>query len=141
MKRWERGVLFGEDDMAGDVEAGLAPRSHEQVHLVPGIKADAKLPVFEKPVHLRESGFKPGVIVVVHHAAPAAVVVIHQIGRVGQNEIDSGRHNFLKIDTSELIGLRDRALLGLMDYTFARVSAVVMLRVQDYIFSRVAGPG
>jgi integrase/recombinase XerD len=36
------------------------------------------------------------------------------------------------IDTSELIGLRDRALLGLMGYTFARVSAVVTLRVEDY---------
>jgi len=29
-------------------------------------------------------------------------------------------------------GLRDRALLGLMGYTFARVSAVVTLRVEDY---------
>ena len=36
------------------------------------------------------------------------------------------------IDTSELIGLRDHALLGLMGYTFARVSAVVALRVEDY---------
>jgi hypothetical protein len=36
------------------------------------------------------------------------------------------------IDTGELIGLRDRALLGLMGYTFARVSAVVTLRVEDY---------
>src|ERR1700674_4602843 len=68
---------------------GRSPREMyllTQLHLFPGIKADAKLPVFEQPVHLRESGFKPGVIVVVHHAAPAAVVVIHQIGRVGQNE-------------------------------------------------------
>jgi integrase/recombinase XerD len=29
-------------------------------------------------------------------------------------------------------GLRDRALLGLMSYTFARVSAVVTLRIEDY---------
>jgi integrase/recombinase XerD len=36
------------------------------------------------------------------------------------------------IDTSDLIGLRVRALLGLMGYTFARVSAVVTLRVEDY---------
>jgi hypothetical protein len=33
----------------------------------------------------------------------------------------------------------DRALLGLMGYTFARVSEVVTLRVED--FSRVADPG
>src|SRR5689334_20089432 len=36
------------------------------------------------------------------------------------------------IDTRELIGLRDRALLALMGYTFARVGAVVSLQVEDY---------
>lgn len=36
------------------------------------------------------------------------------------------------IDTSHVVGLRDRALLGLMVYSFARVSAVVHLKVRDY---------
>ena len=36
------------------------------------------------------------------------------------------------IDTSTLRGLRDRALLGVMAYSFARVSAVVGMRVEDY---------
>ena len=36
------------------------------------------------------------------------------------------------IDTSTLPGLRDRALLGVMIYSFARVSAVVSMRVEDY---------
>ena len=36
------------------------------------------------------------------------------------------------IDTSTLSGLRDRALLGVMVYSFARVSAVVSMRVEDY---------
>jgi site-specific recombinase XerD len=36
------------------------------------------------------------------------------------------------IDTGTIVGLRDRALLGLMCYTFARVSAVVHMRVEDY---------
>ncbi len=35
------------------------------------------------------------------------------------------------IDTSTVIGLRDRALLGLMVYTFARVGAAVSMRVED----------
>jgi integrase/recombinase XerD len=40
---------------------------------------------------------------------------------------------FLKtIDTSHVVGLRDRALIGVMVYAFARVSAVVGLRVEDY---------
>ena len=31
-----------------------------------------------------------------------------------------------------LVGLRDRALIGVMVYAFARVSAVVSLKVEDY---------
>lgn len=36
------------------------------------------------------------------------------------------------INTSHVVGLRDRALLGVMVYTFARVSAVVGMKVEDY---------
>ena len=36
------------------------------------------------------------------------------------------------IDTTKLIGLRDRALIALMGYTFARVGAVIQLKVEDY---------
>jgi integrase/recombinase XerD len=36
------------------------------------------------------------------------------------------------IDTSTLSGLRDRALIGVMVFSFARVSAVVGMRVEDY---------
>src|SRR5216684_7592736 len=36
------------------------------------------------------------------------------------------------IDVTELSGLRDRALIGVMVYSFARVSAAATLRVEDY---------
>jgi site-specific recombinase XerD len=36
------------------------------------------------------------------------------------------------IDVSTVIGLRDRALLGVMAYTFARIGALVALTQQDY---------
>ena len=36
------------------------------------------------------------------------------------------------IDTGTLAGLRDRALLSIMLYSFARVSAVVAMRRADY---------
>lgn len=35
------------------------------------------------------------------------------------------------IDTSTITGLRDRALIGLMVYTFARVGAVIKMQVED----------
>src|SRR6202035_2328098 len=37
-----------------------------------------------------------------------------------------------KIDASDEVGLRDRALLGTLAYTFARIGAVVNLKVEDY---------
>lgn len=36
------------------------------------------------------------------------------------------------IDTDTVVGLRDRALIGVMVYSFARVSAVIKMRVEDY---------
>jgi integrase len=36
------------------------------------------------------------------------------------------------IETSTHTGLRDRSLLGVLAYTFARIGAVVNLKVQDY---------
>src|ERR1700680_3816632 len=36
------------------------------------------------------------------------------------------------IKTDTVLGLRDRAIIGLMCYTFARVSAMVNMRIDDY---------
>jgi integrase/recombinase XerD len=36
------------------------------------------------------------------------------------------------IDTDSIVGLRDRALIGVMVFSFARVSAVIGMRVEDY---------
>src|SRR6202047_3802303 len=36
------------------------------------------------------------------------------------------------MDTSTVVGLRDRAIIAVMTYTFARVGAVVALAVEDY---------
>jgi site-specific recombinase XerD len=43
------------------------------------------------------------------------------------------------IDTSELIGLRDRALIALMGYTFARIGAAVAMKVEDYYIQKRRG--
>jgi integrase/recombinase XerD len=36
------------------------------------------------------------------------------------------------IDTSTMVGLRDRALISIMTFAFARIGAVVAMRVEDY---------
>ena len=45
---------------------------------------------------------------------------------------EEARALLFSIDVGQLIGLRDRALLAVMVYSFARVSAVIGMRVRDY---------
>ncbi len=46
---------------------------------------------------------------------------------------DEARRLLESIKIDQLVGLRDRALIGVMIYSFARVSAVVKMRVGDYL--------
>ena len=45
---------------------------------------------------------------------------------------EEARELFDGIPTDTIIGLRDRALIGVLIYSFARVSAAVSMRVEDY---------
>ena len=49
---------------------------------------------------------------------------------------EEARELFASIPTDTLVGLRDRALIGVLIYSFARVSAALGMRVEDY-FSQV----
>jgi integrase/recombinase XerD len=40
------------------------------------------------------------------------------------------------MDTSTILGLPDRAIIAVMTYTFARVSAVLALNVEDYFHQK-----
>ena len=42
------------------------------------------------------------------------------------------RRDGLAVEVADLVGLRDRALIGVMVFSFARVGAVVGMRVEDY---------
>jgi site-specific recombinase XerD len=45
---------------------------------------------------------------------------------------DEARQLLDSIETTTLIGLRDRALIGVMVYSFARIAAALGMRVEDY---------
>jgi site-specific recombinase XerD len=53
-------------------------------------------------------------------------------GKTPVLQADEARTLIDAIDTTSLPGLRDRALIGLMVYTFSRVGAAVSMRVEDY---------
>ena len=60
-----------------------------------------------------------------------------KIGKTPVLTANETRQLFKVIDTTHLIGLRDRALIDTMVYTFARVSAVIHMRVEDFFMSGV----
>jgi integrase/recombinase XerD len=53
-------------------------------------------------------------------------------GKTPVLNVDEARALIDAIDTTSLPGLRDRALIGLMVYTFARVGAALAMRVEDF---------
>ena len=53
-------------------------------------------------------------------------------GRASVLDRDEARALLAAIDTAPLTGLRDRALIGTMIYTFARIAAVLQMNVGDY---------
>ena len=53
-------------------------------------------------------------------------------GKTPVLNVDEARVLIDAIDTTSLPGLRDRALIGLMVYTFARVGAAVSMKVEDF---------
>lgn len=69
-------------------------------------------------------------------ANPAAAVrgPAHVVkrGKTPVLSADQARRLLDSIETDSVVGLRDRALIGVMVYSFARVSAVVGMLVEDY---------
>jgi integrase/recombinase XerD len=53
-------------------------------------------------------------------------------GKTPVLQADEARTLIDSIDTTSLPGLRDRALIGLMVYTFARVGAALSMKVEDF---------
>jgi site-specific recombinase XerD len=72
---------------------------------------------------------------IVPHNPAASVRGPKHVVRRGKTPVltaDETRTLLDSIDVTTIVGLRDRALIALMVYTFARVSAAVAMRVEDY---------
>jgi site-specific recombinase XerD len=65
------------------------------------------------------------------HAVRGPKYVVKK-GKTPVLTVDEARALLDAIDTDSLTGLRDRALIGVMVYTFARVNAVITMKVKDY---------
>ena len=60
-------------------------------------------------------------------------------GKTSVLSADELRELLAAIDTASLLGLRDRALIALMGYTFARVSAATGMKVEDFYVQKRRG--
>jgi len=65
------------------------------------------------------------------HAVRGPKYVVKK-GKTPVLNADEARALLDSIDTASLPGLRDRALIGLMVYSFARINAVLQMKVADY---------
>jgi site-specific recombinase XerD len=65
------------------------------------------------------------------HAVRGPKYVVKK-GKTPVLNADEARALLDAIDTGSLTGLRDRALIGVMVYSFARVNAVLSMKVKDY---------
>jgi len=65
------------------------------------------------------------------HAVRGPKYVVKK-GKTPVLNVEEARALLDSIDTAFLRGLRDRALIGLMVYTFARINAVLQMKVADY---------
>lgn len=75
---------------------------------------------------------------VVPHNPAASVKGPSYVVKKGKTPVLTGseaRTLLASINTSTLVGLRNRALIGTMIYSFARISAVVNMNVEDYFQS------
>ncbi len=72
--------------------------------------------------------------VVPHNAAAAVRGPKHSMGtgKTNMPSRDEAKALIAAIKTDSLIGLRDRALIGMMLFTFSRIGAVTGMRVSDY---------
>jgi len=59
--------------------------------------------------------------------------VRRSVGKTPAFEMDDVATLLESFDTADLVRLRDRALIGVMAFAFSRISAIVDLRVGDYI--------
>jgi site-specific recombinase XerD len=57
---------------------------------------------------------------------------IAKTGKTAVLDVGQARKFLDNIDTSSVVGLRDRALTGVMTFAFARIGAVVAMCVEDY---------
>lgn len=76
--------------------------------------------------------------VVAHNPATSVRGPKHVVKR-GKTPVltaEEARRLLNSIDVSTVIGLRDRALIGVMVYSFARVSATVAMKVEDFYAER-----
>lgn len=74
--------------MACDVKARLAPRGEKLFHAKPAVKADAKAVGLEHSVEFGEGRIDPPRIVVVGIGTSEATLVMNDVGRIGDDEIN-----------------------------------------------------
>jgi len=123
----------------GCVAAGLSLESLEPLHLASSIEAlgrDVSRPTVKQHLAALKRFFDWLVTGQVLELNPATSVrgpkYVVEKGKTPVLRAEEARKLLDSIDLTTITGLRDRALIALMIYSFARVSAALGMRVEDY---------
>src|SRR5580700_7275499 len=95
------------------------------------VMANASWPRRLAAIRVRFHWLVVGQVVAIAHAVRGPKHVDKR-GKPPVLTADQARELLDSIDVSTVVGLRDRARIALMAYSFARVSAAVAMRVEDY---------
>jgi hypothetical protein len=108
-----RTVGLAEHDVSDRLKIRFFPRREEGIDLRPAIEHNGHAIHLEYPVRFTHRGLEPVGVDVVLDAATAAVSVIHQIRRIGEDEIDAVcRHLAHDLDAIALHYQRQNHVLG-----------------------------
>lgn len=125
--------------MAWCEDAGLALPGIEPVHVaayVEGLQAEASAATVKQQLAAIRALFDYLVVGQVVPFNPAAPVRgprhVVAVGKTPVMDAEQARKLLDAIELDTIIGLRDRAMIALMLYSFARVSAVIQMKVEDY---------
>src|SRR5260370_27513273 len=103
-----RAIALAKYDVSDRLETCAAPRFEERVDLRPSVEHDCDAVLLEYAVRFLHRGLEPALIDIVLNRPSTAVTVVHEIGRISEDEIYAIRghltHHFDAVAMKDLVG-------------------------------------
>src|ERR1700744_1468664 len=103
-----RAIALAKHDVSDRLKTRAAPGFKERIDLRPSVEHNGHAILLQYPIRFCHCGLEPDLIDIVLNHASTAVAIVHQIRRIGEDEIDGvSRHLLHDIDAvavKDLVG-------------------------------------